>query len=105
MRRDATSALIRAIEMKLPPSVTFRAEEVSSHAWASATFTGARHELAFRLDGPDADAAADAFLADLDEAEFVLRGHILADINLVSRAGVAPGAVRIAIEALTVEAD
>lgn len=104
MRRDATSALVRAIEAKLPANVSFRAEEIVSRSWASATFTGARHELTFRLEGPGADAAADAFLADLTSAEFSLRGHILADIALASREPVGEGkAVRIAIEAVTVE--
>ena len=98
---DATSALLRALRLNL----NFRGfvlEEVASRSWASVTFSGARHELAFRLEGPEAGEAADRFLANLDVAEFELRGHILADIALMSEDR-RPGCVRIGLEALTVE--
>lgn len=102
MSRDATSALLRACAGKLgrPPIV----EEVRSRSWASVTFSGARHELSLRVPGEGAGALADAFLADLDEAQFRLPGHILADIALVGRADGADG-VTIRLEALTVEED
>lgn len=67
--------------------------------WASATFTGARHELA--LDLP-AGAAAQAWLAALPEAELTLRGHLVADLKLI-RSTTANGQVALVIEALTVE--
>jgi hypothetical protein len=100
---DATTALLRAL------GVTFRTfqltvEDIRSRSWASATFTGARHELSFRIDGKRAAAAADAFLANLTAAEFDLCGHILADIALVSEERSDEGdCVRISLEALTVE--
>jgi hypothetical protein len=102
---DATTALLRAIRVTF---VTFRTviEEVRSRSWASATFSGARHELTFRIEGAGAGAAADAFLAGLREAEFSLRGHILADIALVSdERREAEDTVTISLEALTVEDD
>jgi hypothetical protein len=78
-------------------------EEIRSRSWASATFAGARHELTFRIEGEGAGAAADAFLATLTAAEFDLRGHILADIALVSEERTDEGLVRISLEGLTVE--
>ncbi|MEA1014886.1 hypothetical protein [Sphingosinicella sp. LY1275] len=82
-------------------------EEIVSRQWASATFTGARHDLTFRLEGPNAWASADSFLDNLESAEFALRGHILADIALVSEERFADPAgeprTRLRIEALTVE--
>lgn len=104
---DATTAFLRALRNRFADFRAIAFEEVRSRSWASATFTGARHTVAFRLDGPGAEWAADAFLADLDTAEFRLRGHILADIALVSDertkgAGGEPN-VRIRLEALTVE--
>lgn len=66
--------------------------------WASATFLGARHAItATALASP----ALDAWLATLAEAEWTLRGHLVADISVagVTRAG---NDVRIEIEALTV---
>ena len=100
---DATSAFLRAIRGSFPGH-EFTIEDVRSRSWASATFTGARHELAFRVSGVGAPAAADAFVATLEAAEFDLRGHVMADISLVSeerRDG--EDMVRLRLEALTVE--
>lgn len=99
---DATSALLRAIAAQFAARDGFAVESIKSRSWASATFVGARHELVFGLCGASAEAAADAFVAGLDCMEFALRGHIVADIALVSDQRRADGA-RIAIEALTVE--
>ena len=101
---DATTAFLRSIRANF---VKFRmtVEEIRSRSWASATFAGARHELTFRIDGEGAAAAADAFLQNLGTAEFDLRGHILADIALVSEERIDGGPVRISLEALTVEDD
>ena len=107
LARDATTALVHGVLAAL----NFEAaalEEVRSRSWASVTFSGARHELTLRLDGEGAEDAATAFLEGLDAAEFSLRGHILADIALVSeertRSGEVPQ-VRLKLEALTVEDD
>ena len=76
--------------------------ELTGRRWASVTFSGERHRLALRLRGAGAAAAADAFLDGLDEREFALRGHILADIALLGE--VREGdVVRLTLEALTVE--
>jgi hypothetical protein len=100
---DATAAFLRAIRVNFV-NLVLTVEEIRSRSWASATFAGARHELSFRLEGEGAGAAADAFLATLTAAEFDLRGHILADIALVSEARSDDGnVVRISLEALTVE--
>ena len=102
---DATSALLRAIRGRFE-DLSFTIEEVKSRSWASATFIGARHELSFRIEGDHARTAADAFLRDLDAAEFRLRGHILADIALLSdERPDDPSSVTISLEALTVEDD
>jgi hypothetical protein len=67
--------------------------------WASATFTGARHELT--LEAADSPMLA-AWLDALPETDLPLRGHLVADIVAtgVSRAD---GMARVTIEALTVE--
>ena len=101
LMNDATTALLRAIRLKFP-DCRFALEEVRSRSWASVTFVGARHELAFRLEGDRAAESGGRFLANLESAEFDLRDHLLADIALVDREEL-PGALRIRIEALTVE--
>ena len=101
---DATTAFLRSI---CATFAIFRTtiEEIRSRSWASATFTGARHELTFRIEGDGAAAAADLFIKNLEAAEFQLRGHILADIALVAQERCNGGWVRISLEALTVEDD
>lgn len=78
-------------------------EEQACRPWASITFSGERHRICLRLSGASAAAAADGFLDGLGEREFDLRGHILADIALVADER-DPDAVRLTLEALTVEA-
>lgn len=100
---DATTALLRALT---PSFAGFQlmVEEVRSRSWASATFMGARHELSLRITGDDAGKAVDDFLTNLDTAEFKLRGHVLADIALVSDERPDHRQwVRLSLEALTVE--
>lgn len=99
---DAATAFLRAIRATFVDPAGFVLEEIRTRNWASVTFSGARHELSFRLDGEGAESEAAAFLSGLDAAEFDLRGHILADISLVSEER-RPGCARIRLEALTVE--
>ena len=101
---DATAALLRALAPALGPCRGVTVEEVRSRSWASVTFSGARHDLALRIDGEGSEAAAERFLRGLDAAEFPLDGHVLADISLVSQER-RPGCVRLRIEALTVRDD
>lgn len=101
---DATSALLRSLNFM--NFAGFHVEEIKSRSWASATFTGVRHQIGFRLEGLGADEAADTFLAALEEREFNLPGHILADIAPIStlrRESSEDPVVRIGVEALTIE--
>jgi hypothetical protein len=107
---DATTAILRAVRANLLAFGGIEAlvlEEIRSRSWASVTFSGARHVITFRLSGPGCEEAADAFLTALDVAEFEMRGHLMADIALVSRESLrgeaAESEVRISLEALTVE--
>ncbi|MES2987636.1 MAG: hypothetical protein V4808_07005 [Pseudomonadota bacterium] len=67
--------------------------------WASATFVGAQHALALTC---ARSPQLDAWLAALPEAEFALRGHLVADLKVMQivRDG---DAVSVALEILTVE--
>lgn len=73
--------------------------EGESRRWASATFVGARHVLT--LVAADSRQLA-AWLGGLAEAELPIRGHLVADIAVVSRTR-AGGDVTAVVEALTVE--
>jgi hypothetical protein len=76
---------------------------MTSRPWASITFAGERHRLTLYVPGPGAQAAVDAFRDGLAEREFVLRGHVLADIEATKVARDADGQVCLSLEALTVE--
>jgi hypothetical protein len=94
--------LLEAVRDRILPFAGFVVEETRSRRWASVTFQGARHEIAFRVEGDGAEAAAGRFLSGLDARSFELRGHLVADLSLVA-AERRPGLARIRLEALTVE--
>lgn len=85
--KDVHKALLRDI-CRRHPDLVLRSSR--SEPWASVTFTGERHVYAF---APGAPPAA------LSEAEFALRGHIVADLTVEQKDG------EIVVEALTIEAD
>lgn len=101
---DAATAFLRAVRVHFAHFAGFVLEELNSRRWASVTFRGARHELAFRLEGEGAEEAAGRFLGGLRARDFRLRGHLLADVALVAEER-RPGCARIRLEALTVEED
>lgn len=99
---DPASAFLQAIRVQFVHFAGFVLEETRSRRWASVTFQGARHELAFSLEGEGAEEAAGRFLSGLDARNFALRGHLVADVSLVSEER-RPGFARIRLDALTVE--
>ena len=100
---DATTALLRGLREKFDRSHALAFEAISSRSWASATFTGARHELTLRLEGEGAPDAAERFAKDAEAAEFRLRGHVVADISVLSCERLDGTAARVKLEVLTVE--
>jgi hypothetical protein len=89
--------LARALETDGPAVCVTRRDATR---WASATFTGARHSIT--VEAPD-DAQFDGWIEALPEATFDLRGHLVADLNVI-RVQRGAGMATIEIEALTVEA-
>lgn len=71
--------------------------------WQSLTFVGERHEIDLRVTGPAPSALAARIAAQIDQVEFDIAGHIVADIQL-ARAPVThrDGSIGLAIEALTI---
>lgn len=98
---NAETALRRALlTFFAKAKVTAKIETIRSHGWASATFSGIRHELRFRLSGLSGCAVLD----ELGEREFPLPGHILVDIA-AAETGRDGHDLLVSIEALTVVAD
>jgi hypothetical protein len=107
VREDAATALLQALGARLENcACAFRVDELISRSWASVTFSGARHRIVVSLVGAGAAAAADSFLTGMEDAEFDLRGHLLADIALIAEDRDLDGErVQVRLEALTVEDD
>ena len=89
--RAAGDLLARALERRGPCSILAQREQ----PWASATFVGARHEVRLVME-------AENFLKGINEAEFDLGDHLLADI-VVKMLERVDGALIATLEALTIE--
>ncbi|WP_232491973.1 hypothetical protein [Novosphingobium kaempferiae] len=53
-------------------------------AWASATFTGARHTIVLAFEGAQAIAHGETFIAALPDHEFSVPRHLVADAAIVA---------------------
>lgn len=78
--------------------------EYRSTDWQSLTFVGERHEMRFRVPGPNADKIVARMTGDLDEAEFSIPKQIVAEVVVYGQPiRESDGAISFTIEALTVE--
>jgi hypothetical protein len=72
--------------------------------WQSLTFVGERHEMQFRIPGPNAEKLYGAITGRLSEAEFSISRQLLADIAVFGApAHESDGSISFGIEALTIE--
>jgi len=77
--------------------------DFQSTAWNSLTFDGERHRLSLRVPGPDARSVVDRLLDGLDDHEFAIAGHVVADIAMEGTpTTAADGSMVMTLEALTV---
>jgi hypothetical protein len=71
--------------------------------WQSLTFVGERHRFQFRIPGPDAELIGRRMTEEIDEAEFTVPNHIVADVALVAPLERhSDGSITADIEALTI---
>lgn len=77
--------------------------ESRSIDWQSLTFVGERHRIHLRLSGPDAEAVAHRIALGIEDAEFRIAGHIVADILVVRPPRRdRDGSILVELEALTI---
>ena len=77
--------------------------EIHSVDWHSLTLAGERHLVTLRIPGPEAERLVDRFILGIEDAEFAIPGHILADIAVSGTPTRALDmSVTVEIEALTV---
>ena len=82
LKRDPANRLVAALlALGGGHGALLRHEE---RAWASITFAGARHSLAFRFAGDAGVAAGEAFVAALPEHEFAIPHRLVADATVVA---------------------
>jgi hypothetical protein len=73
-----------------------------SDDWQSLTFVGEHHQAELRITGPDSAAVAARLVDGLAEAEFAIKGQIVADIAPVAPVTASDGSTLLRFEALTV---
>ena len=79
--------------------------EFRSTDWQSLTFIGEKHRIRLRIPAPEAAETASRLVNGLEDAEFSLPGHIVADIALDGEPERHEDrSVSLTIDALTVEA-
>lgn len=77
--------------------------ECHSVDWQSLTFSGERHRLTLRFTGSEASEAVRRVCTGLGEAEFSIRGQIVADVAVEGAPSrKADGSISVTIEALTI---
>ena len=101
---EAASALLRALLTRAGVRRDrILLSEFQSTDWQSLTFIGERHHIHLRIPEPAADSIASRMTADLENVEFAIPGHVVADIVLA-----APikrdrdGSISVELEALTI---
>ena len=103
---EAASALLRALLARAGVKRDrILLSEFRSTDWQSLTFMGERHQVHLRVPGPDAEAIVRRMTDGLEDAEFAIPGHIVADIVLaapIKRDG--DGSISVELEALTIAA-
>ncbi len=75
--------------------------KICSIDWQSLTFTGERHEISLRLPAPEAADALARLRDGSAEAEWALKGHVVADILIVDTQPSEDGSILVDLEALT----
>lgn len=78
--------------------------EFRSTDWQSLTFIGEQHKICLRIPGADSLEIASGLIDGIEEHEFPVPGHVVADIAVVRGPDLGEdGSVALEIEALTVE--
>lgn len=100
-RRDCQGQLLAALEDMGGAGSSI--DDAGMRPWCSATFIGAQHRIMLQLTGDNAAQQAGALAAKLREAEFTLRGHIVADLSVDEVRVEEDGTARLSLAVLTIE--
>lgn len=78
--RDPLHRLLRSLIKMAGPDTTGVCSEVTP--WASALYDGAIYRIILELKGDDAAARAESLARTLPDAEFCIKGHIIAEVTV-----------------------
>ena len=103
----AAAGLLRALAVRTAVDRDrFLLTEIRSCDWQSLTFIGERHQFQLRVTGEDAASVMARMLSGLEDSEFEIPGHLVADIAVAEPPRrSADGSMLVDIEALTVAVD
>ena len=101
----AGAALLRALLARaLVDTDRILLTNYRSSDWQSLTFVGERHEMQFRIPGPNANEIFARMTGDLSETDFTIPRQIVADVVVYGQpTRERDGAISFRIEALTIE--
>lgn len=98
---DAHARLLRALADLAGPDA--RIASSASRPWASATFTGAQHDVMLILEGQDCAGRLAGLAAELPDHEFRIPGHIVADVAVDDVEYGQDSKARIVLKVLTIQ--
>ena len=79
----AASAVLRALLARAgEESDRILLTEVQSTDWQSLTFVGEQHQFRFSIRAPGAQELMNRFAVGLEDAEFDIPGHVVADLSV-----------------------
>ncbi len=100
----AAAALLRALIARAAvPRDRILLTQIRSTDWQSLTFVGERHRFALRITEPHSKEAVDRVRHGLEDAEFDIPGHIVADVAIIGEPRAPDGSMSLIVEALTIE--
>ena len=101
----AAAGLLRALIARAAvPRDRILLTDVQSTDWQSLTFVGERHRLELRVAGPRSCEAVDRLRIGLEEVEFNICGHIVADVAVIGEpVRNDDGSSTLVVESLTIE--
>lgn len=99
----AAAALLRALLARADVNHRVLLTSYRSTDWQSLTFVGERHQIGLRVPGADSDSIARRITEGVEDAEFAIRGQIVADVALARPLHhESDGSISLELEALTI---
>lgn len=99
---DPVKAIARRIGRHCAPLAVAEIHDQSSAPWRTLLFDGARHRIELNLHGERTDEALAALEEGIEDADFAIAGHLVAELRVaeIARNG---SDLLVTLDALTIE--